>query len=254
MRLALVAAVVSIAANAVLGIAATNLLALAHDPVSTKVTWEGEIKRLVEARCVSCHSAGGRAPMALTTYEEARPWARAIREEVLTRRMPKWHVVRGYGDFSNDPSLSPFEVALFASWADGGAPRILPATPAAPTTPGTTVGPTFKSGDTSPVVGPTFRSGDTTRAVTVPCSARALPSGRLMGLRPALRKGADLRVTVTGADGNKEPLLWLRQFDPAFAETYWLRQPLQVTRATRVEIAGGAPCSITVLLATQTAR
>src|SRR5215207_1818112 len=105
MRLALVAAT--------LGVAATTLLA--HDPISTKVTWDGEIKRLVEARCVSCHSAGGRAPMALTTYEEARPWARAIREEVLTRRMPKWPVVRGYGDFSNDPSLSPFEVALFAA-------------------------------------------------------------------------------------------------------------------------------------------
>ena len=53
--------------------------------------------------------AGGRGTMSLTTYEEARPWARAIKEEVLTRRMPKWHAVRGYGDFTNDPSLSPFE-------------------------------------------------------------------------------------------------------------------------------------------------
>ncbi len=65
----------------------------------------------------------GRGPMSLATYEEARPWARAIKEEVMTRRMPKWHAVRGYGDFSNDPSLSPFEIALIAAWADGGAPR-----------------------------------------------------------------------------------------------------------------------------------
>lgn len=249
MRFALVAAVLSI------GIAATSLLA--HDPVSTKVTWEGEIKRLVEARCVSCHSAGGRGPMPLTTYEEARPWARAMREEVLARRMPKWHVVRGYGDFSNDPSLSPFEVSLFASWADGGAPRILPTKPPGPSV-GPTVGPTFRSGDkreseSGGTVGPTFRSG-ATRAVKVPCSARALPSGRLVGLKPDLQKGGDLRVTVTGADGSKEPLLWLRQFDPAFAETYWLRKPLQVTRAARVEMDGDAPCSVTVLLATQTAR
>ena len=70
-----------------------------------------------------CHAAGGRGPMSLATYEEARPWARAIKEEVMTRRMPKWHAVRGYGDFSNDPSLSPFEIALIAAWADGGAPR-----------------------------------------------------------------------------------------------------------------------------------
>ncbi len=73
-------------------------------------------------------------------------------------------------------------------------------------------------------------------------------------MKPTLGKGADLRVTVTGADGSKEPLLWLRQFDPAFAETYWLRTPLQVTGATRVEIAGESPCSITVLLAARTAR
>ena len=71
---------------------------------------------------MTCHSPGGRAPMPLTTYEEARPWAKAIKEEVLARRMPKWHVVRGYGDFKNDPSLSAFEIALVAAWADGGAP------------------------------------------------------------------------------------------------------------------------------------
>ena len=51
-------------------------------------------------------SPDGRGPMSLATYEDARPWARAIKEEVMTRRMPKWHAVRGYGDFSNDPSLS----------------------------------------------------------------------------------------------------------------------------------------------------
>jgi hypothetical protein len=240
---------------AVLVIAATSLLA--HDPITTKITWEGEIKRLVEARCVSCHSAGGRAPMALTTYEEARPWARAIREEVLTRRMPKWHVVRGYGDFSNDPSLSPFEVALFAAWADGGAPKVLPPKPGATTPP--TVVPTFRSGDTRDSRSGDMRasqSGPDTplRSVDVPCSARSFPVGRLVGLRPALVKGGDLRVTVTAADGTKHPLLWLRGFDPAFAETYWLRKPLQVIRTTRVTMDGDAPCRVTALLAAQTAR
>ena len=94
----------------------------AHDRITTKVTWDREIAPIVRARCVTCHSPGGRAPMPLTTYEEARPWAKAIKEEVLARRMPKWHVVRGYGDFKNDPSLSAFEIALVAAWADGGAP------------------------------------------------------------------------------------------------------------------------------------
>ena len=103
----------------------------AHDRITTKVTWDREIAPIVRARCVTCHSPGGRAPMPLTTYEEARPWAKAIKEEVLARRMPKWHVVRGYGDFKNDPSLSAFEIALVAAWADGGAPAFAKASASA---------------------------------------------------------------------------------------------------------------------------
>ena len=105
------------------GLAAAAAVVAAHDPITTRVTWTGEISRIVQARCVTCHSPDGRGPMSLRTYEDARPWARAIKEEVMTRRMPKWHAVRGYGDFSNDPSLSAFEIALIAAWADGGAPR-----------------------------------------------------------------------------------------------------------------------------------
>src|SRR5688572_28820059 len=106
--------------------------ALAHDRITTKITWERAIAPIVEARCVSCHSPGGKAPMPLTTYEEARPWAKAIKEEVLARRMPKWPMVRGYGDFRNDRSLSSFEIALMAAWADGGAPAFAKATAGKP--------------------------------------------------------------------------------------------------------------------------
>ena len=240
---------------AVIGIGAVSLGA--HDPISTKVTWDREIGPLVQARCVSCHSPGGPAPMSLTTYEEARPWARAIREEVLTRRMPMWHVVRGYGDFSNDPSLSPFEVALFAAWADGGAPAFAKATagkPDAARAPGLKAGPTTDHPPkvVGPTVGPTFRSGVT--STDLPCTARTLPAGRLLAVKPVLAKGADLRVTLTHADGTQEPLLWLRGFDPRFAETYWLRTPLEITRATRVRTDAAEPCTLTVLLEAKTAR
>lgn len=60
--------------------------------------------------------------MPLTTYYEVRPWARAIKEQILERRMPKWHAARGFGAFANDPSLTPLESALIVSWVDGGLP------------------------------------------------------------------------------------------------------------------------------------
>lgn len=214
-------------------VVATALATLeAHVRISTKVSWDREVAPIVQARCVTCHRDGGRAPMSLATYEEARPWAKAIKEEVLARRMPKWHVVRGYGDFSNDPSLSAFEVALIASWADGGAPKALPGSKAA--------------GSRDLV--PPAPSPAKTRTVTLPCSARTLPAGRLLALRPALDKGASLRLDLARADGSGEPLIWLKEFDPAFAETYWLRTPTTVSRGTRL-VADTPSCTIVLTYA-----
>lgn len=98
----------------------------AHDPITTKVTFAREIRAILSARCTPCHAAGGSAPMPLTTYEDVRPWARAIKEQVLTRRMPTWHAARGFGAFKNDPTLTPIEMALIVSWVDGGLPRNVP--------------------------------------------------------------------------------------------------------------------------------
>jgi mono/diheme cytochrome c family protein len=95
----------------------------ADDPIPTQVTFTREIRAILTARCASCHRTGGPAPMPLTTYEDVRPWARAIKEQVLSRRMPMWHAARGYGAFANDPTLTPFEMALIVSWVDGGLPR-----------------------------------------------------------------------------------------------------------------------------------
>jgi len=94
-----------------------------HDPITTKVTFDREIRAILQTRCAGCHTAGGPAPMPLTTYEDVRPWARSIKDQVLTRRMPIWHAAHGYGAFANDPSLTPVEMAIFAAWVDGGLPR-----------------------------------------------------------------------------------------------------------------------------------
>ena len=57
------------------------------------------------------------------TYSEARPWAKAMQEEVLERRMPPWGAVKGFGDFRNDQALTPEQIELVADWVEGGAPE-----------------------------------------------------------------------------------------------------------------------------------
>jgi len=221
-------------------VAAASLVA--HDPIGTKVTWGREIAPIVQARCVTCHSAGGRAPMALTTYQEARPWARAIREEVLTRRMPKWHVVRGYGDFSNDPSLSAFEIALIAAWVDGGAPLSLTRNPEAARVASPPVPPGFPT----PTTGGS-RTRPASRIVRIPCASGTLARGRLIGLTPRMASGSSLRLNLR-AEGGIEPVIWLVDFDPALVQTYWLRTPRSIGTGARLEVVSTArnngPCRL----------
>ena len=94
-----------------------------HDAPTTKLTWTREISRMVTQRCVGCHQPGGAAPFSLQTYAEARPWAVAIKEEVLQRRMPPWPAAKGFGEFSNDNSMPQEEINRLAEWAEGGAPE-----------------------------------------------------------------------------------------------------------------------------------
>ena len=96
--------------------------ASAHDTITTKLLWTQEISRIVNRHCVSCHREGG-AAMSLATYEDARPWAKAIRDEVLARRMPPWGAVKGVGEFRGDPSLSQIEIDMIVNWVEGGAPK-----------------------------------------------------------------------------------------------------------------------------------
>lgn len=92
-----------------------------HTPITTTIVFQKEIARIFQKKCYQCHTEGNLS-MALTTYKEARPWAVAIKEEILERRMPPWSAVNGYGHFSNDMSLTGREVSLILAWADGGAP------------------------------------------------------------------------------------------------------------------------------------
>jgi hypothetical protein len=95
-----------------------------HEPITTKVMFNRDIIRILERNCLGCHAQGKfKADIPLTTYEETRPWAKAIKEEILERRMGPYQAVKGYGNFVHDYGLTQRDIELMISWIDGGAPR-----------------------------------------------------------------------------------------------------------------------------------
>jgi mono/diheme cytochrome c family protein len=87
------------------------------------VTFNKDILPILQKNCQNCHRPGNVAPMSLLTYESARPWAKAMKTAVATRKMPPWFADPQYGHFSNDRSLAKNEIDLIAKWADSGAPQ-----------------------------------------------------------------------------------------------------------------------------------
>ena len=81
-----------------------------------------DVLPIVQNRCQQCHRPGEIAPMPLLTYSQTRPWAKAIRNAVLARKMPPWFADPMYGHFANDRSLSKAEIDTLVQWADTGAP------------------------------------------------------------------------------------------------------------------------------------
>lgn len=94
----------------------------AHETANTSVTFDREVSRILSHKCLACHADRAIA-FPLTSYEQARSWARAIEEEVLSRHMPPWRAVPGYGVFANDASLSTRELQLLVAWIEGNGPK-----------------------------------------------------------------------------------------------------------------------------------
>src|SRR5499425_1877165 len=98
--------------------------ALAAD-TPAQVTFSKDVAPILQAKCQECHQPNSIAPMSLISYQEVRPWAKAIRERVMTRQMPPWHIDRGVGvqKFKNDMSLTDEQVDTIVRWVDAGAPE-----------------------------------------------------------------------------------------------------------------------------------
>ena len=121
-----------IAVSVIVLVVAWTLLpraAYPHNPTTTTVLFNREIIALLQRKCVQCH-ADGKLAMPLVTYAQTRPWAEAIKEETLARRMPPWPAERGFGSFSNDIGLTPREFEFLTSWIDGGVPEGIEPAPA----------------------------------------------------------------------------------------------------------------------------
>ncbi len=107
-----------------LGLAVIVMFAAAsHRSNAAKVTFTKDVAPILYKNCAECHRAGEIAPMSLLSYQEARPWAKSIRERVVERSMPPWSADPKYGHWANDPRLSEKEIDTIVEWVNAGAPK-----------------------------------------------------------------------------------------------------------------------------------
>jgi hypothetical protein len=202
--------------------------AQAHDNITTKLTWNGEISRIVYSRCVTCHRQGGTS-FSLMGYQEAAPWSKAIKEEVLERRMPPWGAVKGFGQFRNDQALTQEQLELIANWVDGGAPEGDPNDLPAP-----------------PKVSQFPAVVDRPRELVVSDLYKIQFPFQLDGFWPkSIPESPSAQITVELPGGRVEPLVWLRGYKTRFAHAFFLRTPLNLPPGSVIH---GVPPGVSLVL------
>jgi hypothetical protein len=206
----------------------TAASAPAHDIITTAITWDREISRIVYQRCAACHRNGGQA-FSLMTYAEARPWAVAIKEEVLERQMPPWGAVKGFGDFRNDQGLTPEQLELITSWVGGGVPE-------------------GEAKDLAP--DPKFDQpapeSSSHGSIAVSGEFQLPKDFSLDGVLPkAVSEDAAFQITAEMPDGSIEPLLWFEHYSAKFAHPFLYRNSIELPAGTKIH---GVPPGSTVLL------
>jgi hypothetical protein len=214
-----------IAAALVLGVC-THLRA--HDVSKAPITWNREISRIFYERCVSCHRPDGMS-FSLMTYPDVQPRAVAIRDAVLSRRMPPWGAVKGFGDFRNDQALTAEQIELITDWIQedtpkGNNPRMLPPLPKFPPASAMSVPPNvIRVSDTLVVKSPVVLDG------LLP--EHAADGSQIVAVRPG---------------GTVVPLLWLYGYEEKYRHSFLLRKPLMLEAGT--VIRGVKPPASVLLL------
>jgi len=203
-----------------------------HDIITTKLTFTRDISRIFARHCVSCHGENSSIP--LVSYEQARPWAVDIKEQVLNRLMPPWGAVKGFGNLAPDRGLSQEDILIIAAWVVGGAPRGNP-----DLAPKSTL-----ASQTSPP--PQLKD-----VLHIDTRAQLEKPLQLAGIRPlAQSEVASARIIACYPDGRMEPLLWLYRYNPKFEHAFTFQKPLALPAGTL--ILSDAPLSFALLKATGT--
>lgn len=199
-------------------VALLTLPLIAHDIITTKLTYTRDISRIFAQHCVSCHGQDSSIP--LTSYQEVRPWAVDIKEQILARSMPPWGAVKGFGDLAPDSGLTQEEILIISAWVVGGAPQGDPA---------------FlpkRNPDPAPTA-PRVRVADSLAVFTRTELRRPF---ELAGIRPQPGKLVHSdRIIARLPDGSIEPLLWLYDYDPKWKRVFCFRNPLALPAGTLIE-------------------
>ena len=155
------------------------------------------------------------------TYADAQPRANEIKDAVLSRRMPPWGAVKGFGHFRNDQSLMQEQIELITKWVDGGIrrgnnPRLLPKEPV------------FTTAQQAPV-----SPGNALRVR----GAFTLPHDMVLdGLQPErVPAGQSMRIVAVLPGGSIEPLVWLHEYDSRYPHPFLFRRPLRLPAGTMIQ-------------------
>jgi hypothetical protein len=207
-------------AGTLLLFATIGLFLQAHTGDSGGITWSREVVRIVNRNCISCHHNGGLS-VPLATYQEARIFTQAIKQQVLSRSMPPWNAVEGFGEFKDERGLSQEDIEIIAEWVEEGAPEGNPA---------------FLPSK-SEVLSESKGSIPDIKGVTISGTQLLKYSIEVIGIRPErLPMSGVLQAVAQKPDGTIAPLLWINRFNSKYNETYYLRQPLYLPRGTRVNV------------------
>ena len=200
----------------------------AHN-VGNAITWNREISRVIYQRCASCHREGGTA-FSLMRYQDVQPRAVEIKEAVLSRRMPPWGAVKGFGEFRDDQGLSQAELDLINDWVDSDTPK-----------------------GNNPNALPKEPKFDKSKVFKIPKSAVTV-NGELTltkglavaGLFPEkVPSGTSAKIVALYPDGHSEPLLWLYEYADGYKHPFFYREPLELPAGTAIR---GVPPNAQIVL------